>query len=140
MFYTEKRFMKLWVRICLLLAMAGFAGAVEKPYQTGLIVDVQKKFDTRILYYLVNTPVTQDDPYYEVSVQIGDAIYRGIHTPRGREDTLPEAWKSQAEVQVRISGHHLYAKRPSGSEMDFAIAKRMVAKAGFGDPIPKSKQ
>src|ERR1700742_3416870 len=122
--------MKLWGTICLLLATAGIAGALEKPYQTGQIVDAQQKFDTRILYYLVNTAITQDDPYYEVSVQVGDTVYRGVHTPRGRTDTLPETWKPQAEVQVRISGHHFYAKRPSGLEMDFAIAKRMVAKGG----------
>ncbi len=31
------------------------------------IITVEKKFHERVLYYLVNTPVTQDDPYYELS-------------------------------------------------------------------------
>ena len=64
-----------------ILAIAAAAGvpvsfsnlyAAEKQYETGRIITVEKKFHDRVLYYLVNTPVTQDDPYYELSLQLGD--------------------------------------------------------------------
>ncbi len=133
--------MKLWCTVFLvILGTVGVARAAEKPYQTGKIVDVQQKVDTRILYYLVNTPITQDDPYYEVSVQLGDTIYRGVHTPRHRGDRLPEDWKPEAEVQARIDGHHLYVKRPNGPEVEFAIAKRRLAKPGTEAATPEGKK
>ena len=62
----------------LLLAVASLPSlsAAEKPlYQTGKIVDIQQKTKTRILYYQVDTPVTKEDPYYELSVQVKDTIY-----------------------------------------------------------------
>lgn len=114
--------------LLLLLGMAAIAQAVEKPYQAGKIVDVQQKVNTRVLYYLVNTPVTQDDPYFEVSVQVGETVYRGIHTPRYKADTLPESWKPAADVQVRFDGRQFFMKRPNGEDMEFAISKRMNVK------------
>ncbi len=66
--------------------------AAEKTYQTGKIVDIQQKKTTRVLYYQVNTPITKDEPYYEVSVQVKDTIYVGDYTPRHSADTLPDEW------------------------------------------------
>ena len=133
--------MKVWRTVFLvILGIAGVAWAAEKPLETGLIVDVQQKVNTRVLYYLVNTPVTQDDPYYEVSVQLGNTVYRGVHTPKHKGDTLPEQWKPAAQVQARVEGKVLYVKRPDGSEMEFAIAKRIVKKPGSGDAMPDGKK
>ena len=115
--------------VLLAVALAAGAQAVERPYQSGKIVDVQRKIETRVLYYLVNTPVTQDDPYYEVSVQLGNTVYRGVYKPRHENETLPEEWKAKAEVQVKVEGRHLYVKRPNGTEVEFAIAKRTAAPA-----------
>lgn len=112
----------------LFLGMGASALAVEKPYQAGKIIGAQEKVNTRVLYYLVNTPVTEDDPYYQVSVQVGNTIYRGIHTPR-HGDSLPESWKPNTDVEVRIEGRRFYLRRPSGEEMDFAVAKRTTAKS-----------
>jgi|SRR5580704_7547976 hypothetical protein len=118
--------------LLLAVGLAAVAQAVERPYQTGKIIEVQRKVETRILYYLVNTPVTQDDPYYEVSVQLGNSVYRGVYKPRHASDTLPEEWKAGAEVQVKVDGRHLYLKRPNGLEMEFAIAKRTAAAPPVG--------
>lgn len=113
----------------LAVGLAAVAQAVEKPYQAGRIVDVQRKTETRILYYLVNTPVTQDDPYYEVRVQIGNTVYLGVYKPRHEDEDLPQEWKAEAEVQVKVEGRHLYVKRPNGSEVVLAIAKRRTMPA-----------
>ncbi len=119
--------MMRWGTILLLVfGVAAGAQAVEKPYQTGKIVEVQRKVDTRILYYLVNTPVTQDEPYYEVSVQVGNITYRGVHAPRYAKETLPQEWKPGYEVATRIDGRHLYLKGPNGQEVDFTVAKRIT--------------
>jgi len=109
---------------CLILIMVPFLGAVEKQYATGTIVDVQEKSTTRVLYYLVNTPVTQDDPYFEISVQLKDTVYFGRYTPMHSSDSLPEDWRVGSPVQARIDGRHLVLRRPGGTEMSFAFTKR----------------
>ena len=116
---------------CLALVLAAMtlpaAFGVEKPYQPGKIISVQQKEHTRILYYLVNTPVTQDDPYYEVAVQLQGATYITEYTPRHQDDTLPDDWKADTGVQARVDKHHLFVKRPNGFEIDLVVVKRIAA-------------
>ncbi len=114
---------RLWV-LALLVAMVPSLQAVEKQYTAGKIIDVQQKANTKVLYYLVNTPITQDQPYYEVSVQLKDTIYLGRYTPPHSGDTLPEEWQPGSSVQVRVDAHHLFLRKPSGVDVEFAIAKR----------------
>jgi hypothetical protein len=113
----------------LLLAAGSIPGlhAVEKQYQTGKIVDIQQKTNTRILYYQVNTPITKDEPYFEVSVQVKDTIYVGDYTPRHSADTLPEEWNvPQAEVRLRLEKHYMFLTRPAGADLRFVIIKRIA--------------
>ncbi len=110
--------------------------AVEKLYQTATIVDVQQKVKTRVLYYIVNTPITKDDPYFEVSVQIKDTVYLGRYMPRHADEALPEEWITGAAVQARIEKRTLFIKRPSGSDVQFVIYKESAAKTGPPDPQP----
>lgn len=113
----------------LLLAAVSIPGlcALEKQYQTGKIVDVQQKTNTRVLYYQVDTPITKDEPYFEVSVQLKDTIYVGDYTPRHSADTLPEEWNlPQAEVRLRLEKHYMFLTRPTGGELEFVIIKRIA--------------
>jgi len=102
--------------------------AAQKQYLTVTIVEVQQKMNTRILYYVVDTPITKDEPYYEVSVQVKDTLYLGRYVPRHAQDDLPEEWAAGAAVQARVEGRHLFVKRPSGNDVDFAIIKHTVVK------------
>ena len=116
--------------LVLLLAVAAIPGlhAAEKLYQTGKIVDIEQKTTTRVLYYQVDTPITKDEPYYEVSVQVRDTIYVGDYTPRHSGATLPEEWKlPQAEVRLRLEKHYIFLTRPTGAELQFVIIKRIAA-------------
>jgi len=134
--------MKVWGAIFLvIIGIASVArAAAEKPLEAGRIVDVQHKVNTRVLYYLVNTPVTQDDPYYEVAVEIGNTVYRGVHTPTHRGDTLPDEWKPSAEVQVKVEERSFSLKRPDGALMDFTIVKRVAKKRESADAPVEGKK
>jgi hypothetical protein len=112
----------------MLLMVLLLGAAAKKQYVDGIVVDVQQKATTRVLYYQVDTPITQDDPYYEISVRIRDTVYFGRYTPMHSRDTLPEDWTVGSAVQARIDGRHLVLKRPSGTEMSFAFTKRPVVK------------
>ena len=115
--------------LVIVLAAVAIPGlyAAEKQYQTGNIVDVQQKTTTRVLYYQVNTPITKDEPYYEVSVRVGDTTYVGDYTPRHSADALPEEWNVPgAEVRLRLEKHSMFLTRPSGTELQFVIMKRVA--------------
>jgi len=116
--------------------------AAEKPlYQTGKIVDVQQKTKTRILYYQVDTPVTKEDPYYELSVQVKDTIYVGDYSPRHAGDALPEEWNvPQTEVRVRLEKHYMFLTRPAGTELKFVITKRIPVSSAESPEPPARKQ
>ena len=103
--------------------------AAQQVYQDGKVADIQQKVNTRILYYQVNTPITQDDPYYEVSVQVGSVVYLGQYTPRHPSDTLPEDLTVTSAVQVRLDKRHMFIKRPSGGELDLIVIKHGPAKS-----------
>jgi len=124
----------------LLVLLASCSFAAENPSVVGKIVDVQHKVHTRTLYYVVNTPITQDDPYFEISVQIKDKIYTGEHAPRHAADTLPDEWESEAEVQVRLEKHVMFLKRPGGEEMEFIITRHIAAPAPSQAPQSASPQ
>jgi hypothetical protein len=113
----------------------------EKKYEKATIADVQQKTNTRILYYVVNTPITKDEPYYEVTLQTKDSNYLVRYTPRHAADTLDQDWQAGAAVNVRVDGRHLFIKRDNGTETQFVIVKHTALAVGQADskPAPASK-
>jgi hypothetical protein len=115
--------------------------AAEKQYETGRIVNLEKKFHERVLYYLVNTPVTQDDPYYELVLQLNNFIYECEYTPRHAADELPDGWNPETAVQIKIADkRHIFVKRPGGTELQLLIVKRIPGTASTAVPKPAPVQ
>jgi hypothetical protein len=106
------------------LAPVGLLHGAQKSYSTGKFVDVQQKTREKVDMYLVNTPVTTAVLYFEVSVELDGIDYLAEYTPRHSGEELPEAWKAGENVQGRLEKHHLFLKRPDGSETQFIINKR----------------
>ena len=98
LFYTgfdEAYFLRRSAALLAILFSLPDLQAAEKQFRTGRILTVEKKFHERVLYYLVNTPVTQDDPYYEISLQLGDTVLLTEFTPRHAADELPDGWQEE---------------------------------------------
>ena len=115
--------------------------AAEKQYVAGQIITVEKKFHERVLYYLVNTPVTQDDPYYKLSLQAGDLLLQTEFTPRHAADELPEGWKDGSKVEMKITDkHHVMVRQPDGIELQLLITKRTMGAGQSTAPRPASIQ
>jgi hypothetical protein len=76
---------------------------------------------------VVNTPVTKDDPYYEVSIQFSDIIYDAEYTPRHASDTVPDEWTAGSEIQARVDKRHISVQQPSGVIWNLVIVKRRPA-------------
>lgn len=108
-----------------------FAAALclaEAPaYVPGKILDVQQKTHSEILYYLVNTPITKDDPYFEVSIESNGTVYDTEFVPRHLADSLPDDWTIGSQVSVRAEKHYLYLKREGGKEVQMAIVHKSAA-------------
>jgi hypothetical protein len=112
------------VLLTVLLSSLGLHAA-EKQYVSGEIVTVEKKFHERVLYYLVNTPVTQDDPYYELSLRSGDVLLLTEFTPRHAADELPDGWKDGSKVELKlVDKHHVMVRQADGIELQLLIVKR----------------
>jgi len=132
MFYPEA--MRRVMAGSVLLVLLPGLYAVEKPYQTGKILDVQQKARTRILHYLVDSPIARDEPYYELSIQLRDTVYVVEYTPRHSADTLPEDGRSGSAVQIKADKRHLFVKRPGEMEADLVIVKHMPPGAWKAPP------
>jgi hypothetical protein len=114
------------VLLFLIAALPGVA-AVAKPFQTGKILVVEQKMHSRVLYYLVNTPIIQDDPYYEIKLQVKDMVFTTEYTPRHSADSLPLEWVAEAPVEARVAKHYIFLKQPGGDELQLVIIKRKTA-------------
>jgi len=107
-----------------LVSLGAHSVAVESGYQTLTIVRAGQKTRDRVLLYLVDTPIYQEDPYFEVAVRAGNQILVGERDPEKKWETLPADWKPGAIVQGRADRRHIFLRRPNGTDMQFVITRR----------------
>ena len=108
--------------------------AVEGPFETGKILDIERKTHSRVPYYLVNTPITEDNPYYEVTVQVKDKVYVGQYTPVHDKQALPADWQIDGTIQARLEKHYVFLKQAGEPEVQLVIVKHMAAAASTPAP------
>ena len=113
----------LWLVSCTV------ALAVESGEQPMTIVSAETKLRDRVVAWVNDTPIYNQDPYFEVTVRAGQKLLRAERDPEHRYEMLPDFWKPGVQVQGRVQGHSLYLKRPNGAEMRFVILKRLTAPA-----------
>ena len=134
-----KGLLAISVLLSSLLSLPGLAA--DKQYETARIVNIEKKSHERILYYLVNTPVTQDDPYYQLELQLNSFVYLCEYTPRHAADSLPDDWLPGTEVKMKLADkRHVSVKGPGGFELQLIIVKRTPGTAETAAPKPASVQ
>ena len=126
--------------VLLLIASSALAASpAESQYQQAIILSVEQKATTRVLYYVVDTPITKDEPYYDLSVQLPEMVYAARYTPRHKGDDLPDDWKAGSTVQARIQGRHLLLKSPAGAEVELVITKKKSLPEGNRQPAVANK-
>jgi hypothetical protein len=130
MSYTDFHMNRLFASATVLIIGSALAGwAAESQYQQATILGIEQKATTRVLYYIVNTPITKDDPYYELSLRLKDTAYTARYTPRHKDDELPDEWKAGSIVQARVHGRHLFVKTPGSTEVELVITKKKASPA-----------
>jgi len=88
-----------------LLATAA-SGVEKKGPQPGVILTVEHKTRSRVQYYIVNTPVTAEDPYLEMEVDSAGVVYTVDYEPRSAQEVLPDGCMPGEAVKVRVEGKH----------------------------------
>jgi hypothetical protein len=115
----------IYLSTCVFLLLVPSIQAARPTYQSGVVTRVEKKTHERTLYYLVNTPVMTEDPYYEISVRVNNVVYVGEYAVREKDDELPFDWKTGDEVRVSIDKPHMYIQRPGGGSLKMVIEKHI---------------
>jgi len=118
---------RTWLVTLFLLVLGACAQAVESGEQPMTIVRAETKLRDRVVAWVNDTPIYQQDPYFDVVVQAGAKLLEAQHDSESAFEMLPVFWKPGVKVQGRIQGHSLYLKRPNGTEMRFVILKRRNA-------------
>ena len=120
---------RAWLVALLLLNLGSGLFAVQNGEMTMTIVRAEEKKRDRVVAWVNDTPIYQQDPYFEVAVRAGDQVLEGEYEPQSQWETLPVFWKPGVQVQGRVRGHSLFLKRPNGAEIRFVILKRTAASA-----------
>ena len=120
--------LRRWLSILTTVALfATAASAVEKKGpQPGVILTVERKTKSRVQYYVVNTPVTTEDPYFEMEVDSGGLVYTVEYEPRSSQEVLPDGCAAGEAVKVRVDGKHTLFVQclDSSTEIKWSIEKK----------------
>jgi hypothetical protein len=118
-------------RVLLALVLFLVPGAVSFAVENGdlplTIVRAEVKTRDRVVAWVVNTPIYNEDPYFEVAVRTAKMVIVAERDPETRHEILPEDWKPGAIVQGHVDQHHLFLRRPNGTEVRFIITRRSKA-------------
>ena len=103
------------------------AGAVEKvnSRRPGVMLAVEKKSHTRTQYYIVNTPVGVEEPYFEAEIDSAGFVYTVEYEPKRSDEVLPDGCMAGLAVKVRVDHRHLFVQcADSEEEMRWEIQKK----------------
>ncbi|MBI1739673.1 MAG: PEGA domain-containing protein [Acidobacteriales bacterium] len=112
--------------VCVLIG-CGRLTAADSPWQYGRIADVRKSVTTKTKAWVVNTPITEDEIVYTISVHVLDKILVGNYelTPEGSPP--PEEWTTNYPLRVQVVGDNLYLRAPTG-DLRLHIVRRKNAR------------
>jgi hypothetical protein len=115
---------RVLLALLLSLSLGTVSFGVEGTYFPLTIIRAGQKTRDRIVYWVVDTPLYHEDPYFEVAVRTSRAEVVAEREPQSRYELLPEEWKPGVIIQGRLDQHHLFLRRPNGTEVRFIITHR----------------
>ena len=118
------------VRFCRLVAVVClvFVGAVwSADWQIGRISQVKKDVNSKTLYYVVNTPVTEDVITYTISVHVNRQIVTGYYELDKAQSEPPSEWTENTPVWIQIQDKTMYLRSATAGEFKLTVAKSKPA-------------
>ena len=128
-------------RVLTLLLLLSSVVWAEKNYQTGTLMDVSQRTETRGGFIAGGTGTTSvTDVIYELSVAVDGEVIIGSYSPFSAFSYEPTDFTVNEAFQVRLDGKKMYLKRPNGKELKTRIIKRVnvstSAPAKSAEPRP----
>ncbi len=120
------------------LSLPGTMWAVEKAEQTGTVVTVERKINSRVLGYVVNSPIIREEPYYEIGLESEGFFFLGQYDPRTPEEELPDTWAVGKTLRMRVRGHRILLERAGRSEAELTLLKHKPLSPA-GETKPKAR-
>lgn len=117
---------RLWLTLFLLVGYA-VAAEAQTAWLYGRIENVSKSVNTRTKAWVVNTPITEDEITYTISVHVQDKIIVGTYDLTPEESAPPEEWTTNYPVRVQVAGDRLYLRSALG-DLTLHVARRKPAK------------
>lgn len=115
---------RVLIALLLFLAPGAASFAVESGDLPLTIVRAEIKKRDRVVAWVVNTPIYNEDPYFEVAVRTTTTMIVAERDPQNKHEILPEYWKPGAVVLGHVDKRHLFLRRPNGTEVRFIITHR----------------
>ena len=116
-----------YYRIVIACSVVALLVAATAEWQNGRIVDVRKSVNTKTLYWVVNTPITQDETTFTISVHLKNQILTGSYDLSKQYGPPPEDWVKDRAVKVQIDEDTMYLQAAGGSTYKLHINKRKAA-------------
>ena len=113
--------------VVVVAAGCGLALAAEKvpSSRPGVMLSVEKKSHERTQYYIVNTPVTTEEPYFEAEIDSAGYVYTAEYQPHSKDEVIPDGCLAGQAVKVRVDHRHLFVQcLDSEAEMRWEIQKK----------------
>lgn len=111
---------------CVLAVAALVPLCAKSAYESARLLAVNDSSSNRVVQSgSVITNVT--DTEYRMNVELNGVIYVCSYWPRWRWSYEPNDFVVNDAIDVRISGKHLFIKRPNGKELKTAIIRRIRA-------------
>jgi hypothetical protein len=101
--------------------------AADSPWQYGRIEDVSKSVTTKTKALVVDTPITEEETTYTVSVHVQDKIVVGTYEITPEQTAPPVEWTTSYPVKVQVAADLLYLRAPTG-DLTLRIVRRKTAK------------
>jgi len=129
---------RIWIAVFFAVVCACNLSA-QTAWQYARIVEVSKSVNTKTKAWVVNTPITEDEITYTISVQVQDKIIVGTYEMTPEESAPPEEWTANYPVKIQLAQDRLYVRGPTG-ELSFHVVRRKVAKLMTPLTVDEKKQ
>jgi hypothetical protein len=114
-----------WLIPCACFVLVSFVWSAD--WQVGRIEQVKKDVTSKPLYYIVNTPVTEDIVTYTISVHVNKQIVTGYYELDKSQAEPPEEWTGNTPVWIQIQDKNLYLKSATSGEFKLTAVKSRPA-------------
>jgi len=111
--------------LCTLAAASLFAA--NPGWQAARIVSVSQSTETKSTVWVVNTPLTEEQTLYVITVHVRDKIVTGSYSPGENHAAPPSDWTKDHPVQAQIVGDYLYLRSSPTDEVRARISKTKPA-------------